>query len=171
MLLLFAVASAQFSTNEILRAVRETSRFGTQGCRQRFPSRRSLCSLAQRLIDLVSENVLVGDPISNIDNNIEASVGDDSKTGLFEKMTLLELVEHFGINKNNWIIIILKGEPAMKKRIDKNKTAKRNCIKMMKTPNFMKDEKIKKACEEDPSKMEKLANKKPKDLDAFLADF
>ncbi len=41
----------------------------------------------------------------------------------------------------------------------------------MTTPDFMNSEKIKKACQEDPFKMEKLANRKPKDLDAFLADF
>ena len=58
MFLLFAVASAQLSRREILRAVRDTSRFGIARCRLRFS--RSLCSLARQIIDLVLDNDLVG---------------------------------------------------------------------------------------------------------------
>ena len=88
-----------------------------------------------------------------------------------QNMTLRELVNFFGINPGNWIVIILSQNPSMEQRIDDNPKAKRNCLKMMNTPGFMKDEKIKKACEENPAKMEALANKDPKDLDNFLKNF
>ncbi len=58
MFLLFAIASAQISRTQILRAVRDTSRFGIARCRLRYS--RSICSLARRIIDLVLDNDLVG---------------------------------------------------------------------------------------------------------------
>jgi hypothetical protein len=59
--LLFAIASAQPSESrkEILRAVRVTVRFGDIRCRQRF--RRSLCTFARQLVDLILDDDFVGD--------------------------------------------------------------------------------------------------------------
>jgi hypothetical protein len=65
-----AIASAQTSRRDILRAVQDVSRFGISRCRLRFS--RSLCLFARELVDLILNDDLVG--TSNIDNG-------NSKTG------------------------------------------------------------------------------------------
>ncbi len=64
---MFAVASAQprEQRREVLRAVRETLRFGFTRCRLTLG--RSLCSFARQLVELVLDGDLVGQPAgSNI---------------------------------------------------------------------------------------------------------
>jgi hypothetical protein len=58
--LLFAVSSAQPTElrRNILRAVRETVRFGDIRCRQIFS--RSLCKFARQLVDLILDDDFVG---------------------------------------------------------------------------------------------------------------